>query len=190
MSKNAFWMIIIVIAAIVGALLGPSLLSGLDSGTVNILLIVVLVGVAALVIYSLSGNRGGRAAAADVEAEARLMKPSPGKARIYIVRKGFVAALQGMNVGIENVATGQIKSNRFVTAEVEPGDYRVTAKMARGGKATAGSIDVSVGPDQVAIVHAYLEMGTFAAKTILTRLEPGEAREKLAGSKMMLWAEG
>jgi hypothetical protein len=189
MSKNAFWMIVIVIAAIVGALLGPSLLGGLPMEVVSILLIVILVGLAALVLYSLSGNRGGRAAAANVEAEARLMKPSPGKARIYIVRKGFVAALQGMNVGIENVATGQIKSNRFLTAEVEPGDYRVTAKMARGGKSTAGTMDVSVGPGDVAIVHAYLEMGTFAAKTILTRLEPGEAREKLAGARMMLWAE-
>lgn len=190
MSKNTFWMIVIVVAAIVGALLGPTLLGGLPMETVSILLVIVLVGLVALVIYSLSGNRGGRAAPSDVEAEARLMKPSPGKARIYIVRKGFVAALQGMNVAIENVATGQIKSNRFVTAEVEPGDYRVTAKMARGGKSTARSIDVSVGPDEVAIVQAYLEMGTFAASTTLTRLEPGEARERLAGSRMVLWADG
>lgn len=190
MSNNGKWMVVIVIAGVVGGLMGPVVFREVPLDIMLPISLLFFGCLIAFILYSLSGNQGGGAAGGEAQAEARRLRPVPGKGRIYIVRKGFVGALQGMDIAIEGVASGQIKSNRFLVAEVEPGDYRIAAKMARGGKSTASTYDIGIGAGEVAVIHVILEMGTLANATVFERLDDATAREKLAGSKMMLWTEG
>lgn len=189
MGKNAFWMVVIIFAAIAGALLGPRILDDVPIEITGILALAFLLGVVALVVYSLSGNRGGAVADEAEAAAARAMTPLPGKARLYFVRKGFVAGMQAMDVAVEGVASGQVKSNQFLALDLDPGRYTLVARMARGAKSTRSSLDLALSGGEVAVVHAYVEMNTFAAKTVLSRLGEAEARDKLSGARMRLWAE-
>ena len=50
MSKNAFWVSIIFVAAIVGALLGPALAQSLSTGAMLAFSILTLVGIVGLII--------------------------------------------------------------------------------------------------------------------------------------------
>jgi len=186
--KNAFWIVVIVIAAIIGAMYGPSLLDMFPPEVVLIgggLFFLALIG---FVVFSLSGNKGGKRAEASAEAEARTLRAPTDKARIYFIRRGFVASLQGMNVSIDDHFTGQIKSGKFLMAEVAPGEHRLSARMARGGKSTAASMDLSLAPGESAFVHATIEMGALAGSTKLTRIDEARARDELSGVKMMMWS--
>ncbi|MBC7987747.1 MAG: DUF2846 domain-containing protein [Sphingomonadaceae bacterium] len=185
--KNAFWIVVIVIAAIIGAMYGPSLLETFPPEVVLIgggLFFLALIG---FVIFSLSGNKGGRRADASAEAAARTLRAPEDKARIYFIRRGFVASLQGMNVSVDENFKGQIKSGKFVMAEVAPGAHRLNARMARGGKSTAAEMDFDLAPGESAFVVATIEMGALAASTKLTRVDETRARDELAGVKMMMW---
>lgn len=186
MSRNAFWITVIIIAAIVGALFGPSLMGNVSGETALIIMIVFMLLFIGLIVFSLSGNKGGKAADAATTADARALRAPEGKGRIYVVRRGFVAALQGMNIAIDGVGSGQLKSKRFIMADVEPGTYQISSKMARGTKSTASTIDVTVAAGQCVVVSAYVEMTALAAKTIFTVLDDAQARSNLADSKMLL----
>lgn len=189
MSKNTFWYIVIGMAVVVGALLGPSL-SDEIGGYVLILFPLLLIGIIVLVIYSLSGNKGGPRADPAAEADALALRPSPGKGRIYVVRRGFAAALQGMNVAIDDRLKGQIRSGYFLMAEVEPGPHSVAVRMARGGKSTEAALDVEVAEGRNAVIHVLFEMGAITGSSKMTPIEEAKAAETLAGAKMMTWSEG
>lgn len=150
----------------------------------------LLLGLIALVIYSLSSNRGGRRAEPSAEADARTLRAPPGRARLYFIRRGFVASVQGMNVAIEGFGAGQIKSGQFLMAEVDPGDHRLSARMARGGKSTAASMDLTLASGEPAFVLATIEMGALAASTKLTRIDEARARDELSSTRMMAWDSG
>lgn len=185
--KNAFWMVVIVIAAVVGALMGPSLFEMMDPGLALLVCGLLMLFLIGFVVFSLSGNRGGKRADASADGDARTLRASPGKARIYFVRRGFVGSAQGMNVSIEGVANGQIKSGQFLMAEVDPGNYRVDARMARGGKSSESSMDLALAEGEVAVIHALLEMGMLSGTTKLTRLDETRARDEISATRMMLW---
>lgn len=189
-GKNVFWIILIFLAAFVGAFMGPALLEDVPIGIVAVLTLVFLGGIIALIVYSLSGNRGGAAASTEELANARAFTPAEGKGRIYIIRRGFVGAMQGMNVEIEGVAGGQIKSKQFLMAEVDPGTYRIKARMARGPKATRSETEVEVRAGESVAIQAFLEMGALAGKTIFETVEPGVAKAQVADMKMLHWVDG
>lgn len=188
-GKNVFWIIVIFLAAFIGAFMGPSLLGDMSVGVIGLLMVVVFGGIIVLIVWSLSGNRGGRAASSEELSDARAMRPAEGKGRIYVIRRGFVAALQGMNVDIEGVASGQIKSKQFLMVEVDPGTYRLNAKMARGGKSTRSEMDLEVRSGEPVVIQAFVEMGALAASTKLEPVEAGVAKAQLAEMKMVHWAE-
>jgi hypothetical protein len=121
MSKNTFWVTMIFVAAIVGAFLGPALAQSLSTGAMLTFSVVTLVAIVGLIIWSLSSNKSGKKADTAALADARTMRAPEGKARIYVTRRGFVAALQGMNVTLDETARGQIKSGQMLMADVAPG---------------------------------------------------------------------
>ena len=116
MSKNAFWVTVIFAAAIVGAFLGPVLAQSLSTGAMLTFSVITLVAIVGLVVWSLSSNKSGKKADTAALADARAMRAPEGKARIYVTRRGFVAALQGMNVTLDETAKGQIKSGQMLMA--------------------------------------------------------------------------
>ena len=187
MSKNAFWVTMIFVAAIVGALMGPALAQSLSTGAMLTFSAVTLVAIIGLIIWSLSSNKSGKKADTATLADARTMRAPEGKARIYVTRRGFVAALQGMNVTLDETARGQIKSGQMLMADVEPGTHRLHAAMAKGLMANAGTIELEVGPGEVVVIDAMFEMSALKGDAKLTRLEGAKARENVGATKLILW---
>lgn len=187
MSKNAMWLTIIFAAAIAGAFLGPSLGSLLGETTMLILAPLFLIGVIVFCIWALSSNKSGKKGDTAALAEARAMRAPEGKGRIYITRRGFVAALQGMNVTLDGTATGQIKSGQMLMADVEPGTHRIQAGTAKAKLANAAEMDVEIGAGGVVVIDAMIEMGALKGSVKLTRLDAAKARENVNATALILW---
>ncbi|MGR4891959.1 hypothetical protein ACIPPQ_13095 [Sphingopyxis sp. LARHCG72] len=187
MSKNAFWVTMIFVAAIVGAFLGPALAQSLSTGAMMTFSIVTLVAIVGLIVWSLSSNKSGKKADTAALADARAMRAPEGKARIYVTRRGFVAALQGMNVTLDETARGQIKSGQMLMADVEPGTHRLHAAMAKGIMANAGAMEIEVAAGEVAVIDAMFEMSALKGDAKLTRLDGAKARENVEATKLILW---
>ena len=187
MSKNTFWVTMIFVAAIVGAFLGPALAQSLSTGAMMTFSIVTLVAIVGLIVWSLSSNKSGKKADTATLADARTMRAPEGKARIYVTRRGFVAALQGMNVTLDDTAKGQIKSGQMLMADVEPGTHRLHAAMAKGIMANAGAMEIAVAAGEVAVIDAMFEMSALKGDAKLTRLDGTKARENVDATKLILW---
>ena len=187
MSKNTFWVTMIFVAAIVGAFLGPALAQSLSTGAMLTFSIITLVAIVGLIVWSLSSNKSGKKADAAALADARAMRAPEGKARIYVTRRGFVAALQGMNVTLDETARGQIKSGQMLMADVEPGTHRLHAAMAKGVMANAGAMEIAVAAGEVAVIDAMFEMSALKGDAKLTRLDGAKARENVEATKLILW---
>jgi len=186
MSKNAMWLTIIFVAAIFGALIGPSIGSLVGEGTMLILAPLFLIGVVAFCIWALSSNKSGTKADPAALAEARRMVAPEGKARIYVTRRGFVAALQGMDVTMGG-AKGQIKSGQMLMADVAPGTYIIHVATAKAKLAKPAEISVDIGAGGVVVIDAMIEMGALKGSILLTRLDAGKARENVNATKLVLW---
>ena len=187
MSKNTFWVTMIFVAAIVGAFLGPALAQSLSTGAMLTFTVVTIVAIVGLIVWSLSNNKSGKKADTATLADARAMRAPEGKARIYVTRRGFVAALQGMNVMLDDMAKGQIKSGQMLMADVAPGTHRLHAAMAKGIMANAGTLEIEVGAGEVVVIDAMFEMSALKGDAKLTRLEAAKARENVHATKLILW---
>jgi len=187
MSKNAMWLTIIFAAAIFGAFLGPSLAQTFSAGTLLTLTVLLFGGIIVFCIWALSSNKGGQKADTAAVAEARTMRAPDGKARIYVTRRGFVAALQGMDVTLDGVAKGQIKSGQMLMADVEPGTHHLHVATAKAKLANAAELDIEVGAGGVIVIDAMIEMGALKGSVKLTRLDAAKARENVNATKLILW---
>lgn len=185
---NTKWIVLTVIAAVIGAVLGPMLGQSLSGGTAALIFGLILVAVIAFVIWSLSGNKVGKPASATALADARALTPASGTARIYVVRRGFMGGMAGMKVTIEDVATGQIRMNQFVMAEVPPGTYTIETAMARNGmKPSNSQSTVTLGSGEIAVILVMLQMEATHARTVQQRVSGSEGRNEIARAKMVLW---
>ncbi|BBB08346.1 hypothetical protein [Sphingopyxis sp. EG6] len=187
MSKNAIWLTLIFAAAIVGALMGPSLASVLAPETLLILSVLLIGGVVIFCFWALSSNKGGAKADTAATADARTMQAPAGKARLYVVRRGFVAALQGMDVTLDGVAKGQIKSGQMLMADVAPGMHHLHIATAKAKLAHPAEFDIDVGPGGVVVIGAMIEMGALKGSIKLERLDAAKAREDVHATKLILW---
>ncbi len=187
MSKNAMWLTIIFAAAIVGAMLGPSLSSVIGETAMLILAPIFLIGIIIFIVWALSNNKSGVKADAAATADARTMRAAEGKARIYVTRRGFVAALQGMDVTLNGTAKGQIKSGQMLMADVAPGTHHIHVATAKAKLARPAEIDVEVGAGGVVVIDAMIEMGALKGGVKLTRLDAAKARENVHATKLILW---
>jgi hypothetical protein len=146
-----------------------------------------LIGVVGFCIWALSSNKSGAKADPAALAEARQMRAPEGKARIYITRRGFVAALQGMNVTLDGTAQGQIKSGQMLMADVEPGTHHIHVATAKAKLARPDEIEVEVGAGGVVVIDAMIEMGALKGGVKLSRSDAAKAREDVNATKLILW---
>jgi uncharacterized membrane protein YfcA len=183
--------VLIVVGAVVGALLGPMLGQSLSGGAAFLIFGLFFLGVIGLIVWSLSGNKVGKPASAAALADARRLTATPGTARIYVVRRGFMGGLAGMKVMIEGVASGQVRMNQFVMAEVQPGTYTVETAMARNGmKPSNSQTTLTVQSGETAVILAGLQMEAMHASTTQQRLLGAEAQMEIGRSKMVQWTHG
>ncbi len=172
------------------ALIAGAIVIGLVIGfmfpTFGLLMLIPVIGFVAFVLLK---NKGGAEADEATAAQARQFTAADGKGAIYVMRKGFVAGQQGMNVTIDGDRTTQFRTGRFVKAEVEPGEHTVEAQMASQTKGTAHSQTVSVAAGECVLFDAKLNMGALqgSVEFIETR-DANEARGKLTGLKLVEWS--
>lgn len=189
-ANNTKWMIIIVIAAIAGAFLGPALLGGLPTGIGLAVAALFLIAVGGYLVYILAGNKVGRAAPPAVVEDARSFAPAPGMARLYVVRRGFMGGMAGMRVMVADKA-GQVRMNQSLMAELPPGDYTLETAMARNGlKSSHAATPITLAAGEVSVIRATLEMRATHAMTQHQPLSPDEGRAEVLATKMVLWTEG
>lgn len=187
MSKNAMWLTLIFVAAIFGAMMGPALAQMMSPGTLLILSVLLIGGIVIFCFWALSSNKGGAKADTTAVADARTMQAPDGQARIYITRRGFVAALQGMDVTLNGAAKGQIKSGQMLMANVAPGLHHIHVATAKAKLARPAELEIEVGAGGVVVVDAMIEMGALKGGVKLTRLDAAKARENVHATKLILW---
>ena len=124
-------------------------------------------------------------------ADARGFTPTPGMARLYVVRRGFMGGMAGMKVTIAGEKAGQIRMNQFVMAELPPGTYTLETAMARNGmKSSHSAAPVTLAAGEVAVIRAGLEMRATHAMTVQQPLSPDEGRTEIMATKMVQWTDG
>ncbi|MGL3821241.1 hypothetical protein [Sphingopyxis sp. R3-92] len=187
MSKNALWLTLIFAAAIFGALMGPSLASLMSPDKSLILAVLLIGGIIIFIFWALSSNKGGAKADPAALAAARAMRAPADKARIYVTRRGFVAALQGMDVTLDGTAKGQIKSGQMLLADVAPGVHHIHVATAKAKLARPAELEIDVGAGGVVVIDAMIEMGALKGSVKLTRLDSAKAREDVHATKLILW---
>lgn len=187
---NTKWVVLMAIAAVVGVILGPMLGRSLSGATAAFVFGLFFIAVIAFIVWSLSANKVGKPASAAMLADARAMKPEPGMARIYVVRRGFMGGMAGMKVVIGGVASGQIRMNQFVMAEVPAGTYSIETAMARNGvKPSNSETALTVQSGEVAVILAMLQMEAMHARTTQQRVLGSEAQSEIARAKMIRWTD-
>ncbi|MCK0128762.1 DUF2846 domain-containing protein [Erythrobacter sp. F6033] len=180
--NNATRNTILIAAAIV-----VGLVLGFQFPMLGLLLIIPVIAFVAIVFLR---NKGGADADESLAAEARKFTASEGKAAIYVMRKGFVAGQQGMNVTIDGGQTTQFRTGRFAKAEVEPGEHTITAQMASQTKGTAATHTVSLAAGECVLLDVKLSVGALQGSLSYEETRnTAEARGKLAGLKLVLWSE-
>lgn len=155
----------------------------------NLLLVVLaLVSVGALIFFFMSGNKKEVVLSDSALADARQMQAPSGKARLYIVRHGFVGGQQGMNLAIGTTHQGQIKSGRALVADLPPGQHTLSARMARGGDKSESSLTVDLASDSVTVVQATSKMGASTALTQLSIVDDmNTAQRELDKARFLAW---
>jgi hypothetical protein len=181
------WLTLIFVAAIFGALMGPALAQSMSPGTLLILFVLLIGGIVIFCFWALSSNKGGATADTAATADARMMQAPEGRARIYVTRRGFVAALQGMDVTLDGSGKGQIKSGQMLMADVLPGKHQLYIATAKAKLARPAELEIDVGAGAVVVVDAMIEMGALKGGVKLTRLDAAKARENVHATKLILW---
>lgn len=186
--NNNKWIVLGIVAGIIGAVFGSTVMRSLSGGTTLAIFAIFFVAVIGLVIWSLSGNKVGKPASAAEMADARAFQPTPGTARIYVVRRGFMGGMAGMKVDIRGVASGQVRMNQFVMAEVPAGTYTIETAMARNGvKPSNSETTHTVQAGGVVVIRAMLQMEAMHATTTQERILGSEAQGEIARAKMVRW---
>jgi hypothetical protein len=149
-----------------------------------------LVPVVLLVVFILMRNKSGALASAEETTTALAMNVPAGKARIYVMRKGFVGGQQGMDITINGQLSSQIRTKYFLMAEVNPGAHHVTAKMTSGTESAARSHEVSVAAGDAVLLDMKLNMGLVQGTPDFTEVrDVSEAKQMLQGCRLVRWKE-
>lgn len=173
--------ILLILAIVVGLVVGMAF---------PIIGLVLLVPILGYVIYILAANKGSAEADPAAAEAARQFTAPPGKAAIYVMRKGFMGGQQGMNVVIDGGAKSQFRTGRFVRVEVDPGSHTVYARMNAQTEGTAINHGLTLAEGECVLLDAKLEMGALQGRLVfLETRDPVEARGKLAGLKLVSWQE-
>jgi hypothetical protein len=158
---------------------------GQEMPILGLLFLVALLGFVAWILLS---NKQGKLIDGAARADALAFKPAADAARIYVVRKGFMGGMQGMNISIDGGWEGQIRSNHFMMANVAPGTHQVSAKMAKQGEAARGNHSVTLAPGGFVVLDIGLEMGMVRMTPFFKEITDGLAANAfLNPAKMVDW---
>jgi hypothetical protein len=115
----------------------------------------------AYILANLAGNRKEVLANSDQRREALQFQPPPGKAQLVVCRDGFVGRLAGLNLAVDGRPFGQIKSPRFTSVTLAPGQHTLTCAFGglAGPQSRAGSYAFEAMPGRATVVKIGAQMG-------------------------------
>ena len=120
------YLILMVIAVIVGWLAYGLLRALLGEEIVLLITLVALVVVGVVIYRNLQTNRKVTEATPQQRADALQFAPVADKAVLYVFRNQFVGRAVGVNVLIDGREVAQIKSPRFIRVLLTPGTHRIS----------------------------------------------------------------
>jgi hypothetical protein len=140
----------------------------------------------AFVMAMLAGNRRSVTAKAGDKAGALAMAPPPGKALVYVIRRGFVGWATGLNIVVDGQNLVQLKSPRFSILTVSPGRHLMEAAMGglAGPQNRSTGVELALEAGEVQAYEFGIAMGALQNALKVSRRELPEARGVMAGLKM------
>ncbi len=178
-TNKALMVIVLPISVFVGMWIGRELPG---------LAFVFLLALAAFVAWILLSNKQGTQVTGAARDAALSMTPPNGMARLYVSRVGFAGGMQGMNVALSSGHEGQIRAKYVMMAELAPGTYQLSARMAKQGEKQRRSTDVTLAAGDNVLIEVTLEMGIIGMSPIFEEVRDAVAiRSKLMPIKMVDW---
>lgn len=145
-------------------------------------------GVAAGFIFAnLSANRRSANASEAERQQALTGAPPPGKALLFLYRRGYVAKLVGMDFAVDGRAVAQLKSPHFTCVVIQAGPHTVHAAFGgfAGSQARAAECPFTAEPGGVVTIGARMKMGLVQGGIGLTLdANPAQIRADLARRDM------
>lgn len=179
--------VVTIVSALLGMWLGFKLVRDVPMGIALPIILLLFIGFGIFIWKMLSNNVSAKPASAAADADAKSLRSSAEKARIYIYRqKAFMGMAQGMDVAITGLKTGQLKGSNFVMAEVDPGTYTVTGNMAAFPN-KKGELQLMLSPGEVAIVEASMQADLTTGSVNVKRVDSG-GHESIRSGQLIDWA--
>jgi hypothetical protein len=129
-----------------------------------------------LSVAPLSGCASVPKAAPALDVEAKSFTPSPGKARLYVVRpSSMVGSAVALHVVVDGRELGSTSRGTYLMTEVEPGEHTIGSKTMENSDQEKVAADAG---------HSYFfvikpKMGFISARVGMTAVSEDEGRKEV-----------
>jgi hypothetical protein len=182
------YIVLVVIAAIIGWFLFGLLRVAFGDGLVNLLVLVILVGGGVLIWRNLQLNRKVADATPEQRTAALTFAADAGKAALYVYRNQFIGKAVGVNVDIDGRQAAQVKAPRFTRIALTPGAHRLELYLGTPEKKKPGGYEeaLSVAAGDVIVLKLEIEPQMVGVKIKAARVDVQKARREIGSAKMVL----
>jgi hypothetical protein len=182
------YIVLVVIAAIVGWFLFGLLRGLFGEGLVNLLLLVILACGGVLIWRNLQLNRKVDDATPEQRTAALAFAADAGKAALYVYRNQFIGKAVGINVDVDGRQAAQVKSPRFTRIALTPGVHRLELYLGTPDKKKPGghTEELNVAAGDVVVLKIEIEPQMVGTMIKATRADAAKARSEIGGAKMVL----
>jgi hypothetical protein len=182
------YIVLVVIAAIIGLFLFGVLRSLFGDGLVNLLTLVILAVVGVIIWRNLQLNRKVADAAPEQRTAALAFAADAGKAALYVYRNQFIGKAVGVNVDVDGRQAAQVKSPRFTRIALAPGAHRLELYLGTAEKKKPGAYaqDLNVAAGDVVVLKVEIEPQMVGVKIKAAHADAAKARSEIGSAKMVL----
>jgi hypothetical protein len=139
----------------------------------------MIVIVSALILWSCASVPK---AEPELQARALTFQPTPGAARIYVIRpEGVMGVIVPLEVVVDSMFVGKLTPGTFVMTDVPPGSHVLACPTGE----SRAKLALETEPDSVYFVKLVPDWGMWMASAILERLEPAEGRKRVLETEMV-----
>lgn len=183
----ARYILLVVVAAIVGLILFGALRSLLGDGIVNLVILGILIASGVVVWRNLQLNRKVSDATPEQRTAALAFAPDAGKAALYVYRTQFIGRAVGINVDIDGRQAAQVKSPRFTRISLTPGAHKAEFYLGTPEKKKPGmkTEELNVSAGEVLIFKIEIEPQAIGTVLKVTRADAAKAKNEIGSAKMI-----
>ena len=151
------------------------------------LIVLFVLGLVGLVVWVLANNKQGAKMSGAAVEEAKAMRAPDGRARVFVVRRGFMGTAQGLNISTAGYE-GQMRGGFLLTADVDPGVVTVSARLNKQGEVTRVSHELTLTPGAVTLVEITLISGMVRLSPVFEEItDRDQIRYRVSPAKPIEW---